>query len=288
MAEKKDSTVKTLEVDTVDLLAIDRSVYDWFNTKHSLKIKGRKVPVIFGAWERFAQMHEAKDDDTLNSLRDTKGMLKLPIISIKRGDISSNEQMYKKQTLNGDPSVTFVKKIAESSFDKSRSVPYNDKEYLVPPGRYRKDNPVYEIHRLPFPEFLIIPYTITFWSSYIKHANSFNNMLWPLHDFPDLTYKGYHFHGKIETSSNESNVETFTDEDRIIRNSFDMQVQGYIFDKKDIIIERTSTKITFDTEMVEAQEILVDETIDDVVARFQQGGDRTEIRSGLETINTPL
>ena len=284
MADRVDSTKKVLENDTVDLLAIDRAVYDWFNTKHALKIKGRKTPVIFGSWERFAQMHETKDDETLNSLRDSKGMLKLPIISIKRGDISSNEQMYKKINVNGEPSVSIIKKIADSKFDKNRRVPFNDKEYLVPPGRYRKDNPVYEIHRLPFPEFLLIPYTITFWSSYIKHANAFNNMLWPLHDFPDLTYKEYHFHGKIDTSTNESNVETFTDEDRIIRNSFNMEVQGYIFDKSQIIIERTSTKISFDVNMLEKEEILVDEDIDSLVSKYTQG----ENGGSFETINTPL
>lgn len=269
MADDKDSRVDIIDVAGVDLLTIDKAVYDWFSNKHAIKIKGRKVPVIFGAWERFAQMHSTKDDDNLNSLRDKKGMIRLPIISIKRGDITSNESMYKKITTNGEPSVRVVKKISKSSFENNARTPYNY-DYNTPTG-VKNDNPVYEVHRLPFPEFLNIPYTITFWSSYIKHANSFNNMLWPLHDFPDLNYDGFHFHGLITDSSNESNFETFTDEERIIRNSFNMNVNGYIFDQSQIIIERTSTKVTFDTKVSDAVEYLKDvESFDDFVNRYEK------------------
>ena len=266
MADRKDERTRVIDVAGVDLLTIDKAVYEWFNVKHPTKIKGRQVPVIFGAWERFAQMHETRDDNNLNSLRDNKGMLRLPIISIKRGDISSNEQMYKKITTRGEPTVTVVKKIANASFDKTRKIPYN---YY---GENKKnDNPVFEIHKIPFPEYINIPYTITFWSSYIKHANSFNNMLWPLHDFPDLNYNGYYFHAQITGSSNESNVETFSDEERIIRNSFEMMVNGYIFDQSQIIIERTSTKIILNTKASDALEYARDEeSFDDFVDRYNK------------------
>ncbi|MDA0777810.1 MAG: hypothetical protein O3C19_01945 [Bacteroidetes bacterium] len=287
MAEKKNARLRTVEVDTVDILAIDKSVYDWFNTKHALKIKGRKIPVIFGAWERFVQMHETKDDQTLNSLRDHKGMLKLPIISIKRGDISSNQERYKKARTDGEPSVKIIKKISDSSFDTTRRTPFNEK-FIIGTNRYRKELPVYEIHRLPYPEFLNIPYIITFWSSYIKDANTFNNMLWPLHDLPDLDYKGFYFYAKIDTSSNESNTEVFSDEERIIKNSFNLEVQGYIFDKNQIIIERSATKIIFDNEFVEDSEVFVNENIDDIVARYNQGNDRTGINTLAEKTVYPL
>ena len=267
MADRKDDRTRVIDVAGVDLLTIDKAVYEWFNVKHPIKIKGRQVPVIFGAWERFAQMHEARDDNNLNSLRDKKGMLRLPIISIKRGDISTNDQMYKKITARGEPSIKIIKKIANGP-SKDRRVQYNY-NYNTPTGK-KSDNPVYEVQRLPFPEYLTIPYTITFWSSYIKHANSFNNMLWPLHDFPDLEYAGHYFHGEIKDSSNESNIETFTDEERIIRNSFNMIVNGYIFDQSQIIIERTSTKITFDTKVSDALEYARDEeSFDDFVNRFK-------------------
>ena len=65
MATPSNTHQKSIEFDEVNIFSIDKSVYDWFNTKHGTNIQGRKVPVLFGGWERFAQMQDNKQDDNL-------------------------------------------------------------------------------------------------------------------------------------------------------------------------------------------------------------------------------
>ena len=112
MAERKTPTKKVVEIDDISILSVDKAVFDWFDKKHATMIKGRKVPVLFGAWERFAQMQGNKADNSLNSMRDHNGMLKLPIISIRRGDIEPDDERFRPVSLDGEPSITIVKKIA--------------------------------------------------------------------------------------------------------------------------------------------------------------------------------
>jgi len=102
---------------------------------------------------------------------------------------------------------------------------------------------VMEITTIPWPDFVNIPYTITFWSSYVRHANYFNDRIWQNAYPTDLTYKGYYFHAFIDSGTNENNEENYTDEERIIRSSFTMTVEGYLLKKTDASVTRTSTKM---------------------------------------------
>ena len=117
MATPSNVHQKSIDFDEVTLFSIDKAVYDWFNTKHSTKIQGRKVPVCFGAWERFAQMQDNKQDDNLNRLRDPKGMLILPIISIRRGDVTYNSDRFVFQQADGAPRIKLFERVAQSNFD---------------------------------------------------------------------------------------------------------------------------------------------------------------------------
>ena len=67
MAERASSQAINVEVTPVGLLEIDRTVYSWFNDKHSTVINGRRVPVVFGSWERWAQIQGNREDENLNS-----------------------------------------------------------------------------------------------------------------------------------------------------------------------------------------------------------------------------
>ena len=256
MAERKTPLKRVVEIDEVTILSIDKAVYDWFDKKHPTQIKGRKAPVLFGAWERFAQMQGNKTDDGLNNLRDHNGMLKLPIISIRRGDIEPDHERFRPVTLDGEPSITIVKKIAESNFNNEQRVPFHNpyvqKQHFG--SKVKKEEPVYEVQRLPWPNFIKVPYTITFWSSYVKNSNQFHNMIWDDYILHDLEYNGYFFYARFDSSSDESNVEDFSSEERIIRSSFIMNVDAYLIDKGDIEFDRTPSKIIFEENVIEADE----------------------------------
>tara|TARA_R110000744_G_C19369472_1_gene562338 strand:+ start:6565 stop:7389 length:825 start_codon:yes stop_codon:yes gene_type:complete len=268
MAEKKNPHMKVIEIDEVNILSIDKAVYDWFDKKHPTILKGRKVPVLFGSWERFAQMQGNKEDENLNNLRDHNGMLKLPIISIKRGDIEPNNDRYRPISLGGEPSITISKKIAGSAFDKTRRVPFHD-PYKDGLRGIKKEAPVYEVQRLPFPDFINVPYTVTFWSSYIRDSNLFHDKIWGEYFISDMEYKGYFFYALFDSSSNEGNLDDFSGEERIIRSSFNLRLEAYLIKKNEVEISRTPSKIIMEENIIQADEFdFQGSTIDEIL-----GGD---------------
>ena len=250
MATPSNTHQKSIEFDEVNIFSIDKAVYDWYNTKHATNIQGRKVPVLFGGWERFAQMQDNKQDDNLNLMRDPSGMLILPLISIRRGDVTYNTERFVFQQADGAPRVKISERVAMSNFDADRRVPF-DGPHMYSTARRRSDAPVMEIATVPYPDFVTIPYTITFWSSYVRHANYFNDRVWQNAYPTDLTYKGYYFYAFIDSGTNENNEENYTDEERIIRSSFTMTVDGYLIKKNDVNVTRTASKMIMSEGYVE-------------------------------------
>ena len=250
MATPSNVHQKSIEFDDVTLFSIDKAVYDWFNTKHATNIRGRKVPVTFGSWERFAQMQDNKYDDNLNRMRDPSGMLILPMVSIRRGDVTYNTERFVFQQADGAPRIKISERVAMSNFDADRRVPF-DGPHMYSADRRRSDAPVMEIATVPYPDFVTIPYTITFWASYVRHANYFNDKIWQNAYPTDLTYKGYYFYAFIDSGTNENNEENYTDEERIIRSSFTMTVDGYLVKKNDVNVTRTASKMIMSEGYVE-------------------------------------
>ena len=251
MATPSNVHQKSIEFDEVDIHSLDKAVFDWFHVKHATNIQGRKTPVMFGGWERFAQMQDNKQDDNLNRMRDPKGMLILPMISIRRGDVTYNTDRFVFQSVDGNPRVEINRRVAMSNFDANRRVPF-DGPHIYSADRRRSDAPVMEITTIPWPDFITVPYTITFWSSYVRHANYFNDRIWQNAYPQDLTYKGYYFYAFIDSSTNENNEESYTDEERIIRSSFVMTVEGYILKQNDVNVGRTSSKMIMSEGYMEA------------------------------------
>ena len=275
MAERSGDYSQSIEVTPVGLLEVDRTVYNWFDVKHPTLINGRKVPVLFGSWERWAQIQGNKADENLNNLRDQNGMIKLPMISITRGDVTFDDNRYVRKDKNGFPDVTVVKKIATSKFDKSERVPFQE-PYIKNTGggtrNYKRAYPVYEVQSIPYPDFITINYTISFWSSYISHVNKFHEMVWQDAYPTDFEYQGHRFYASIDTQSDEGNVENFSDEERIIRHTFNMNVNAYLIPRSNVKISRSFTKIVLDESVIdlEALEETVDGeklTFDEILAR---------------------
>jgi len=249
MAEKKNNEVQTIKIDKIRLLEVDKAIKDWFHNKCSTVINGRKVPVIFGSWERFVNMQGAKDDEKLNSLRDKNGMLKLPIISIVRNSVTPLPNRYSPSIIDGEPYLVFHKEIAHAKFDKRR-VPFTPK-WNAGDGVYETTAPVYEVHKLPFPSFVEIDYRVTFWCSYVKHANMFHNNIWKNFRPGDVEFNGYRFFAEINDSSDESNTDDFSTEERIIRHGFSVRIEAYLINTDEIKISRTISKIVMEEKILE-------------------------------------
>jgi hypothetical protein len=252
LAEKKLPEQSSSEIDQIHIFEIDKAFFTYFNDKNPMKINGRKVPVLFGSWERFAQMQGNKDDENINSLRDKNGMLKLPIISINRESTEYNELRYHFIDNQGEPSIEFQKNIAESKFD-DRRVPFTEKWKVG--NYYKKTEPVYEIHKLPYPMFVNVNYTVTFWASYVKHANQFYHFMWQNRYPNNIEYNGYYFFTTMLDSAKEGNEDDYSQDERVIQYSYEFEVQAYFVDKEKIEINRTTSKILFEEKVYGLEEL---------------------------------
>ena len=299
MAERISGQHRSVDVEGVGLLEIDRTVYNWFNNKHPTLINARKVPVVFGSWERLAQIQGNKEDENLNSQRDHKGMIKLPIISISRGDVAFDNERYVTKDKNNNPAVTIIKRIAAAQFNPNERIPFQSKHKVAGGDGpiYSSNAPVYEVQSVPYPDFVNITYTISFWSSYVSHVNKFHEMVWQDAYPTDFEYNGHRFFASIQTQSDEGNVENFSDEERIIRHTFDMNVQAYLLDiNPKIKIERTVTKIAIQELVIDATEIRTTRdgaslTLDELVETgeridFYNRGLKTDIDDTVYAITT--
>tara|TARA_Y100000034_G_scaffold131153_1_gene191292 strand:- start:2394 stop:3371 length:978 start_codon:yes stop_codon:yes gene_type:complete len=261
MAEKVNAEHRSIDAEGVGLLEIDRTVFNWFNQKHPTSINGRKVPVVFGAWERWAQMQGNKEDENLNNQRDQKGMLKLPIISINRGDVAFDNDRFIRKDKYNTPDVTIIKKIAPAPWDQNLRLPFQEKYIRNTGGGTRnwvRNAPVYEVQTIPYPDFINITYTVNFWSSYISHVNKFHEMVWQDAYPTDFSYNGHRFYASIDTQSDEGNIENFSDEERIIRHTFNMNVSAYIIDSNPKIkVNRTANQIKLQEAVVDASMLVL-------------------------------
>lgn len=99
-------------------------------------------------------------------------------------------------------------------------------------------NNIFEIIEIPYPEFVAISYEVTFWTQYIQQANEMIETL--IYNFDGqgeeiqvTTPTGYELVVFFEKNfSNTSNVDNYSDEERIIKNTFSITVPGYILNPK--------------------------------------------------------
>lgn len=95
-------------------------------------------------------------------------------------------------------------------------------------------NNIYEFITVPYPKFVGISYSVIFWTQYMQEMNQLIETFMMKFDgqapeFVLETSKGYSFTAFIQnTFTNSDNFEDFTNDERIIKMSFDIKVPGYI------------------------------------------------------------
>lgn len=97
---------------------------------------------------------------------------------------------------------------------------------------------IFEVIQVPYPYFIAMTYNITFWCQYMQQGNQMieyflNKIDVPGGEFALKTKEGYELVAFIGDSINfENNFDSMTDDERIIKYSFDLTVPGYILNTK--------------------------------------------------------
>ena len=244
---------------------IDKALFDLFDKEIqfsiSQKSESRKVPVVFATGERFALIKRKKP------LKDENGALILPLISIRRTSIEQSSSVEKladvgdlviKRRLSArDPvyqnlinrqDLRHQENVRSSDNNATSADPISSKPGTVNsrrlPVQTASGGPVisnnagshhiYEVITIPFPHFIDVSYEITFWTSYTSHMNQMiekfvGSYTGTRNQFKIESEKGYWFVAYPDVSvSNQDNFDDFTNDERIIRYTFNMKVPGYI------------------------------------------------------------
>jgi len=243
---------------------LDKSVFDLFDKQVMLSVFNKdgvkKVPIVFATGERFALVKKKKP------IRDSDGLLVIPVISIRRNSI--NQNVSKGMGINVSPLNDIVIKRQLSDKDRNYQKTLNRNNVLnqdnvaseksfedvatergaqtnrIATRRTSKrgyvslessvSNNIVEIITMPYPRFYEATYEITFWTQYTQQMNSMIEQLLiaaqpPQRSFKLSTEKGYWFVGYLsEDLSSGANFDDFTDQERIIRYTFTMTAVGYL------------------------------------------------------------
>jgi hypothetical protein len=232
-----DESVKKLFTKTLQF-----SEYPVYTANGAIMVK--KPSVIFVSGERFAMIKR------LRPLRDKNGSLILPAISIRNIGITQTYEDMCSRGINQTTGELIIKRRLDSSDigyqqlinklnleninergTSTRNFTHAKKEITLAPNF---ENNIWEIIAIPQPQYITCTYEITFWTTYTDHMNYLvetviSSQLPQVKGFKLTTESGYWFLGTLEDNiENKDNLEDFTDDKRIIRKSFNLNVKTFI------------------------------------------------------------
>lgn len=227
----------------VTLETVDLAIRDWFDKTVDAHVnhpggERRKVSVGWSAGERWVLAREKK------GIRDSNGVLVLPVISIRRSGIDPSPIM---SALGAEsPTIQIAKKIAQKTNNLQNLWFNRDSGHKLP------QNPVvYEVTTIPFPDRNILTYEFQVQAQYISQMNSILEKVFHELDIAKSFVAPFENDGRHppigeqfedrkkmtknyvvgffdSTLSDGGNFEEFTDQERIVRFSTTIRVPAVL------------------------------------------------------------
>ncbi len=233
--DKNDLESEKIYFEPSTIETIDRSVLN-FLEELSLSADSnegwKKVPVIWGTAERSFQAKSNRD------IRDAQGLLKLPIIAVRRTSLvkdaasmgvfqgnvpeDSDEQggsLVISRVINQEKTKNFANADAKRLFGQA-NYPYKNKKI------------VYKTVSVPMPVNVTMTYEITLRTEYQQQMN---NLMLPFATKPgtinyvSLIDSGHRYEGFIDGNfSNQDNLQDFSSDERKFETKINLRVVGYL------------------------------------------------------------
>jgi len=209
------------QISNINIEIIDEAVV---RKLEEFQLPNVRIPVMLFPRERWTLGKFSQ------GIRDEKGTLILPIISVIRPDITRAPE----ESFWGFESseLQIAKKVIGS----------------------KRGTPIFEVKTTPFPKFLTLEYEITLWTSSMEEMNYLLEQVIKSLKFKQqliLTLKqGGTLTGFInEGFMSKSNFDDYTNEKRIIKNSFNLRVPALLIDSKKTNTYYSVTDIKFINEI---------------------------------------
>mgnify|MGYP001232763398 FL=1 len=232
---------------SVSLMDMDSAIMYYFNEVIKPSVKENKetvqVPVMYASPERWVSIQKQ------GFMRDKRQQLIVPAIVFKRTSVERNENIPvdKLDANNPQNFMTFQQKYSQSNrYDQfSRTVG-------VTPNK--------EYYNVVVPDYVILNYEFTIWTSYIEQMNKLVEKI----NYTDGAYWGepgkMRFRTKIESFTDASEMDA---QERLIKTTFGVQMLGYIIPEEfnSMITTQkqlTPKKLVFNMDVEKERKDLVD------------------------------
>ena len=260
----KGDTVKPFSVGLQD---IDEAIFYYFQNviQPSVIQNGARlpVPIIYGSPEKWKSFQ--KD----GYYRDQLGKIQAPLIMFKRNSIDKNRQIANKLDANNPQNFgVFTKKYTQRNAYDNFKVLNN----RIPQQEY---------YAVIMPDYLTVTYTCVVFTYYVEQLNKIVEAM----EYASDAYWGnpqrYQFKASIDSFGFQT--ELVNNDERIVRSTFDIKINGYIIPdilQKDITALKkfsNKTKIIFSMEAIDSPAFFEGNVVGDRIV--------TETASQKETKN---
>lgn len=244
------NTATNFELPSCGIEDVDRAFFELFDRvlpfsyRAQKDSESRRVPVVFASGERWALASKK------SPIRDKSGSLILPIISISRSGIEQtatkglgvseffNEMVVRKRLADDDPLFQALRG-ADGLRNTGRTLTATEDgtDYYRETGRLlqpRMGPAIYETLVIPMPKYFTVKYEITMWAQYVGQLNAMVTTLLGAYvnghrSIKVTTSKGYWFVAYFDAAvTNGSNLDSFTDDERLVKASLTAEVPGYL------------------------------------------------------------
>jgi hypothetical protein len=246
----KGDTVKPFSVGLQD---IDEAIFYYFGNviQPSVIQNGQRlpVPIIYGSPEKWKSYQ--KD----GYYRDQNGRIQAPLIMFKRNSIDKNRQIANKLDANNPQNFgVFTKRYTQRNAYDNFKVLNN----RIPQKDY---------YAVVMPDYLTVTYTCIAFTYYVEQLNKIVEAM----EYASDAYWGnpqrYQFKAAIDSFGFQT--ELVENDERIVRSTFDIKINGYIIPdilQKDITALKkfsNKTKIIFGIETTDNTDIINGNVVDD-------------------------
>lgn len=226
---------------SLDFSSVDQAVVNWLDEELNIFVIGSgnkkiKVPIEFATQERWFKALKEK------GIRDKTGRILLPYISVRRTN-EELEDIVLPRSKSNEIVISFTP-------TKERSSAYIGSRTTVRPN----NQIVYDVYSIPIPIHCKIDYEINIQTSYVKQMNDIIMQIFENRGVKEkifwLNSGNYRFMTRIESVADQSNIDDFSDDERVIKKAVTISTKAYMLPIIDnlpsqITHSRTSTRVNF-------------------------------------------
>lgn len=217
---------------------VDRAMFEFLENKMDIfatSNKGwKKVPVIWVSAERAFQIKRKKE------LRDQKGALILPMLTIERSSVIKGSKRGKylhnpfpESSDAHHQTITIAKKIKQDkTANYANADSYKRNRQLNSRTWKKNEKVVYQVLSMPIPIYLDITYKVSVRAEYQQQMNEIITPFWSMPGSINnflINKDGHKYEAFVaEDFTQNNNAATLGEQERIYETSFNVNVLGYI------------------------------------------------------------